>query len=236
MINIAVCDDMASLRKEIVKNLFRYSMNKEFDYTVDEYENGDALIYSDRQYDIIFMDYQFDDGMNGVMTSKVLREQGCDASIIFLSGYPDKVFESFEVNAFSFLVKPIDQRKFDEAIDAFLESRKNNHIININIDGANHFINENRIIYIMADAKNSLIHLSGEADLECHEMLSVVGQKLSEQSFYRCSRSYIVNLRHVIGNDHRSVFMDDGIKVPLSRSMYKEFLAAFSRYAMEKNL
>lgn len=236
MIEIAVCDDMESLREELINCLLLYSMKKDFEYTVDEYESGDALVYSDKKYDLIFMDYQFDNGMNGIMTSKVLRSQGNDATIIFLSSYPDKVFESFEVNAFRFLVKPIDREKFDEAMDSFLESEKDNHIINVSVDGVTQFINENRIIYIMAEEKCSLIHISGEADLECREMLSALGHKLTEKDFYRCSRSYMVNLRYVIGNDHKYVFLNDGSRVPLRRGGYKEFVSVFSKYAMEKKL
>ena len=236
MIEIAVCDDMETLRKELVKCLFLYSMKKDFEYTVDEYESGELLLCSDKKYDLIFMDYQFDNGMNGVMTSRVLRDNGSDATIIFLSSYPDKVFESFEVNTFRFLVKPIDQEKLDEAMDSFLESRKSNHIIRVSIDGVTQFINENRIIYIMAEEKNCLLHLSGESDLKCHEMLTTLGQRLTGTEFYRCSRSYMVNLRYVIGNDHKYVFLNDGSRVPLRRGGYKEFISIFSKYAMEKKL
>lgn len=235
MIDVAVCDDIEVIRDDVKKSLSSYSMTNELDYTLDEYVSGEDLLASGKEYDLVFMDYKFSDGnMNGILISRILRKEGSHATIIFLTCYPEMVFESFKVGTFRFLVKPLDENDFKETMDSFLASEGESHILKVSVEGTNHFINESRILYIMGDGKYCIIHFAVEDDICCHETMGMIGERLSEKLFYRCYKSFIVNLSHVVGYDHRKIYLDNEEKILLSRNKYRQFMEIYSEYLAEQ--
>ena len=120
MVKIAVCDDSKYMRGEVKKRILQYSMKKDFDYTIEEYEAGEKLIESGIKYDLIFMDYEFENnGANGLEIARKIREYDKNSTIVFVSSYPSIVFDTFEVGTFRFLTKPIDDKKFNNVLDSF---------------------------------------------------------------------------------------------------------------------
>ena len=103
MVKIAVCDDSDFMRSETKKYILKYSFQREFEYSIDEYDTGEKLIASDISYDLIFMDYQFEgSGADGITIAKLLREKGVDATIIFLSSFRELCFNPSRLELFVF--------------------------------------------------------------------------------------------------------------------------------------
>ena len=98
---------------------------------MDFYQNGDELLSAKYQYDVIFMDYQLD-GLNGIETCRKLRETNKDSVIIFISAYPSAALDSFEVNTFRFLTKPVDQNKLFKALDDYKDSIDRDSLLILN--------------------------------------------------------------------------------------------------------
>ena len=106
MVRIAVCDDSDFMRSETKKRILNYSVKKDFDYSLDEYNAGEKLVGSGEKYDLIFMDYEFENkGANGIDIAKKIREYDKNSTIVFASSYPSIVFDTFEVGTFRFLTK-----------------------------------------------------------------------------------------------------------------------------------
>lgn len=232
MIKIAICDDSDYMREETKKYILKYSFKREFDYSLDEYETGKKLLSSKKEYDLIFMDYQFEGtGLDGITIAKELRIRGIDATIIFLSSYPSVVFQSFEVGTFRFLVKPIEEEKFNAALDSFLLSMSEEKVLAVRVGGMNHFFKENTISYIEGYGKHCIIHFADKSEeFECHETLASVEERLSSKYFYRCYKSFIVNLKYVSSYSHTDVVLNNGESILISRTKYKEFTEIYSDY------
>ena len=98
---VAICDDEKEFRDELKKFLIGYKKDRRISIDIDEFENGNDLIQSREIYDIIFMDYQMP-GTDGLETARILRLKNCICSIIFITSFPQFVFESFEVQPFRF--------------------------------------------------------------------------------------------------------------------------------------
>ena len=58
--------------------------------------------------------------------------------------------------------------------------------------------------------------------------------ELVPDSFFRCHRSYIVNLRHVQLYDKNEIRLDNEDCIPLSKRRYKSFGLAFMHYLKER--
>ena len=108
-LNIAICDDEEIIREQI-KEL---TEKEKSGLCMELYETGDALLASGKQFDIVFLDIQME-GTDGIETAKRLRQRDEDTILIFITGIREYVFEAFDVAAFHYLLKPIEEEKFRE--------------------------------------------------------------------------------------------------------------------------
>lgn len=112
MIRIAIVDDEKVIREQIKKLVEK----KQIDCEIDTYGTGEDLLKADSVYDIIFLDIQMD-GMNGIDTARALRQKADNTVLIFITGVKEYVFDAFDVAAFHYLIKPIEENKFWEVCD-----------------------------------------------------------------------------------------------------------------------
>ncbi|MCL2078161.1 MAG: LytTR family DNA-binding domain-containing protein [Oscillospiraceae bacterium] len=235
--NIAICDDEKFFRNTLKEKLRLYAEDRAMVFVFDEFSDGLSFIESKKQYDLIFMDYKMRD-LNGIETIRILRENNQKAAIIFLSSYPNAVFESFEVSAFRFLTKPIEDKKLFRALDDYLKSFSGNDYLILNQKPKIVRISYDDIIYIEAKNKRSLIRV-GEKIIVYPCILSELEIKLPANRFFRCHRSFIINLAHLKERKGYEIRLGNGEKATLSRSKVTEFKSKYSdylkRYCFEVN-
>ncbi len=109
--NMAVVDDEEAIREQI--GGFIEKRNPDFD--ISSFNTGEGLLASGKDFDIIFLDIQME-GMGGIEAARTLRQSGVDAVVIFITGIREYVFEAFDVSAFHYLLKPIEEQKFMEVL------------------------------------------------------------------------------------------------------------------------
>ena len=80
----AICDDEKVFHKELSAAIHKYTQMRNIEIYSDFYENGESLLHSEKEYDIIFLDYQME-GINGIETAEKLRGANNDSVIIFIS-------------------------------------------------------------------------------------------------------------------------------------------------------
>lgn len=236
MLSIAVCDDSPFMRGVTRKCLTDYSFRNDVEMQIYEYESGELLLADERSgeraHDLIFIDYEFEDkGKDGISIIRELRELGKDTKVIFLSSYSQVVFQSFEVETFRFLVKPLDEGQLFKAMDDFLKTMGNHAVLSVRIDGEEHYYKEEAIAYIEGFGKNCILHFSdGREAAVCQEAFSVIADRVSDEVFFRCHRSFLVNMGCVDSCGHAEIVLDSGASIPISRNRQKEFGAALTEY------
>lgn len=235
MINIAICDDSEVMRSEINRRILGFSLKKDLDCRITEYDAGEKLINSGEKYDLIFMDYEFENnGDNGLDISRKIRKFDKNSTIVFVTSYPSVVFDTFEVGTFRFLTKPIDDKKFSEVLTAFQRTMESDDVLKIRLDGENHFFKESTIAYVEGMGKNCIIYFNdGRGEMECHETLGAIEGRLSTDKFFRCYKSFLINLSQVKSYNHAEITMGTGTKIPLSRLKYKEFKNIYSDFLIK---
>lgn len=232
MIKIAICDDQQIMRAEIIKRLSEYRIKRNVDVQIYEYENGTRLLEDEKEYDLVFLDYEFkNDARNdGLSIAKRLREKQQNLTIIFLSSHNDIVCDSFSVGTFRFLLKPIDAEKFIKAMDDYLETLKKDSVLIVKVEGSNRILHTNEITYIEGAGKYCVIHLVSGEEIEGRETLSSVEERLSEEFFYRCHKSFVVGYAFVDAYNRTSIELTTGDKVDIGRGKYKEFTGQYLEY------
>lgn len=125
MINVAICDDDKNIR-EYIKKIIEV---QKIECKILEYESGNGLIEINEKLDIVFLDIKMD-GIDGIRAAEILREKqmknGWNENIIliFITTMKQYVFKAFEVFAFNFLLKPIEDKKLIEVFSRAVNQRR----------------------------------------------------------------------------------------------------------------
>ncbi|MBR3602794.1 MAG: response regulator transcription factor [Lachnospiraceae bacterium] len=240
MLRIAVCDDSSFIRGITKKSLVKYSFQNNIDVEIDEYETGELLLQAEKsgekQHQLIFIDYEFEEkGENGIAIISEFRKFNKNTKVIFLSSYPQVVFQSFEVEAFRFLVKPLEEDKLFKAMDDFMASIAEERVLTIRVEGENFFYQESIISHIEGCGKNCILHFSdNRRAVVSNETISSVEDRLSKEDFFRCHKSFLVNMRHVESYSHTDITLSTGETILISRNKYKYFGEALADYISGK--
>ena len=127
---IAICDDEPIILNDIM--LMVDEIIDEYGYTGQFYSfnSGEELLKNIEKDPIYFDIYILDISMkniNGIEVAKKIRHFDKDAIIIFLTGYQEWMSEAFDVQAFHYLLKPVDRKKLEvvfKKILNYLSDRK----------------------------------------------------------------------------------------------------------------
>ncbi len=228
---IAICDDEAIIQEQIKT----WVMQEQPNSSVTLYGTGDSLLAAQTQFDIIFLDIQME-GTNGIETAKILRERNGEPILIFITGIREYVFEAFDVAAFHYLLKPIEEQKFRQVFSRAMEEvgkRKGRQrdLVMIKTKRQNFTLEKSSISYIESRGKKVAIHTAGET-IEAYASMRGLESQLGA-GFYRCHRGYLVNMAHVEGYSHESIILSNGAYAYLAKEKYGEFVKAYMRYLRE---
>jgi DNA-binding LytR/AlgR family response regulator len=230
---VALCDDDRRLLEELKPFVYQYANARKFDMAVDTFNSGEALLASRTVYDMIYLDYQMG-GMDGLSAARELRERNLNSTIIFMTNYPDFVYESFEVNPFRFFKKPVDRDHVFTAMDAYFKMFGNDYPISLRYDGATVLLNTQEVVYVEAMGKRCIVHQPKEYKEIGSTMGSIVDM-LPKVHFFKVHNSFVINFNYVAKYDGDFVTMKTGAKVPISKRCAKPFREAFKTYAEQCN-
>ena len=199
MINCIIVEDELPAREEL-----KYFLNEEKEIKlIAEFDNPlDTLNFLENNTaDIIFLDINMPD-MNGISLGKIITKMYPDMKIVFITAYKDYAVDAFEIKAFDYLLKPYSESRIKNLLKSLVNvkteltsSIKNSSLkkITVNIDERLYVISLNDIDYIEASEKETLI-FSYQKKYVSKIKISKWEEMLKGDNFYRCHRSFIVNL------------------------------------------
>lgn len=232
---VAICDDEKSMQIILEKLLDEYSRIRKIDISIDKYDNGHELIkvLNEREYEIIFMDYQMDD-IDGMETSRLIRNKNNECVIIFVSAYPEIAVDSYEVNTFRFIVKPINKVKLFKSIDDYLKSIDYDNLLVLKTHEGTWKIKMSDIIYAEAKGKHTIIRTT-QKTFEIHIHLKRIENQLPAEKFCRCQRAYIAGFSHIENHTNTEIFFDNGERAQIGKVCIGRFKKEFQEYIMRYN-
>ena len=244
-VKIAVCDDEKNIRAYLVSLIKK----QDIECKIMEYESADKYLSDGREYDLLFLDIEMGGsgvGMDGMELARNIRavDIGRQPIIVFVTGYEKYVYDAFDVGAFQYLVKPVDEQKFAEVFSRAVgqiasEAEKRRKKLVIPYAGGSKSISFHDIYYMESQNHNIVLYLkSGNSActsrLEYYGKIGDLEKELAGQ-FYRIHRGYLINLFHVESYDRTEVRMANGDKLLLSRYKYDGFVQAYMEYISEES-
>ncbi len=226
MLDIAVVDDEKGIRDHLCELIRKQKQPGR----VESYATGEELLASGKRFDIVFLDIRLE-GINGIETARKLREKQDDMVLIFITGLREYVFDAWDLYAFQYLLKPVDEKKFAEVLGrAEREAGRKREKQRIFLKTRNLTLDQADILYIESRGKKVEIHTVRETeDIQIYAAMEELEGQLGE-GFYRCHRSYIVNMVYIAEYNSDSIFLTNGNKVYLAKKKYGEFVKAYMWY------
>lgn len=239
IIRIAICDDEQNIRSYLISLIRKQPIPCE----ITEYSSADAFLSEKINYDLLFLDIELGGGpdgnpLNGMILARRVRDKNLcpQPLIIFVTGHEKYVYDAFDVDAFQYLVKPVDEEKFAEvfrraAAQISTRTDQNRRKLIIQFGSVRKVIDPDNIYYVESRGHKVTLHLK-EGSLEYYAKLGELEQELAGQ-FYRIHKGYMINLACVEEYSRLEVTMENGDRLLISKYKYADFVRAHMRYLQQ---
>lgn len=232
MIKIAVCDDEPEVLDELLTLLNRYRASRNTELIIESFQSPlDMLNAVEHSYgfDAIILDILMP-GINGIETAAEIRRFNKNVKIIFLTSSSEYAVQSYTVNAFYYLLKPIQSESLFPLLDSVSEvcTREQDSGIMLNCKNGITHIKVREIEFCEVIHRTLFIHLISGKILESIGSLDNLEKELADYScFMRFHRSYLVNLNHIRSVSRKAVVMTCMTEIPIPRGKYNDIKQAF---------
>ncbi|PHS67155.1 MAG: DNA-binding response regulator [Flavobacterium sp.] len=239
MIKVILIDDESYIRDEIRKKISNYFSNELFIIAeADNVKSGIEVINTHKP-DLLFLDIQLSDGTGFDILSK------CDYKnfeVVFITGYDSLAIKAIKVGALDYILKPVDNNEFKDAVNKALNNRQNENQLEKLVEISSEYfkgvekkriilktsdtvyaIYEDDIIYCRSNGNYTTFYTQQLDKIMVSKSLKKIEEILSSTIFIRCHQSYIVNKKHVLKYNKNGVLIVNlDFKVPVS-SRRKEY-------------
>ena len=223
---IAICDDERSVCSTIKELTETYLRERGIQGECETFQEYRRLLRRENEFDLFILDYKMPE-IDGLKFARVLHEKyGEKKTIIFITAFPEIVYDAFEVRAYRFLVKPVDEGKLFAALDAYVERYRAQYYLSVLSDGRTEVIALEDILYIEVMRKDCTIVLS-DRTVVCHKTIAAFEEELTPFDFFRVHRAYLVNMRKISSYDSRIIQLDNGEKIFMGPKKYGDFCKAY---------
>jgi len=245
MIKAIIVDDEMSARNVLSKLLNKYCEEVQVVATAENVDEAEKKIIQTNP-DIVFLDIEMP-GANGF--DLLERFSNPTFEVIFTTAYQEYALKAFRYSAIDYLQKPIDFRLLIEAVvrhkqkadNRFQKERydllmsnihyDNKELVKIAIPTSNGFTftQISDIVYCKASRVYCDIHLLSGEVIIASKSLKEFTELLPNNLFFRCHKSYLINLNHCIeyNRSEEQILLLNNDSVPLSQRSKSEYLALF---------
>ncbi|MEH2943031.1 LytTR family DNA-binding domain-containing protein [Lachnospiraceae bacterium KK002] len=223
---IAICDDsmkdMAAIEHLLGKYKERYP---QAEFTIEKFTNSAHLsekIQEKKMADIYILDIIMT-GTTGIDIGNQIKHSGSEAAIIYITSSDDFALDAYDVHAVRYLLKPVTEDKFFEAMDyarSYQETRRGplylvktrTGMISIPCSKIEYIENSSRMlnVHLTDGAVITSIFIRKSFDDEIRDLIT-------EKSFIQVHKSFLVNLNHIKKLEGNSIIMDNGAQIPVSK-------------------
>ncbi len=235
MINIGICDDETYISEKIEQRVKEFFWNKDISISVLHYSSGEELLKSSQEIeiDILFLDIGMP-GIDGIETARTLRAHHYKGFLVFITILKEMVFRSFEVQPFDYLIKPVEDEYFKKTMERLYRSMQDKEKANLLVQRGYEYdiIAFQDIICCEIIDRKVYLHLKSGKVIDYYDKIENLAKKLDGR-FYRCHRSYLINLNYLKSCKNNTAYMENGEEIPVSRLRRKEFSNAVLQYMKE---
>lgn len=241
MVNIIICEDNSAQRKQLEEIITKEISSFRSDlYIALSTSNPKEIIkyildFKGSKDFIYFLDVELNGNINGIELASIIRKYDLKGYIIFVTSHPELTLLTFKykVQAMDYILKfnlkDLETRIIECLKEAYSNFKKLDNIEKkyITLDIGNEVINlqPDEILFFETYEDHRIrLHTFNEI-IEFYCSLSKI-KTLLPQYFYKCHRSYIVNIKNIRSIDKHTltIYMNNGDKCYVSKHYIKDML------------
>jgi len=230
-LRIAVCDDDVRELEDTHRMISEYSkQHDKLDITIRKFPSSYDLmdcIDAGIHFDIYFLDIIMPH-MNGIDVGVEIRKNDENCFIIYLTTSPEFALKSYQVSAFQYLLKPVNEDKLFRVLedvgkrDEYESSRR----ISVKTKDAAHYIPLHRIIYAEYLSHRVVYHLTNDeiitGSVSREPFGELIKPLLNDPRFISCHVSFVVNMYCIESISQKDFCLTGGQSVPISARGYAQ--------------
>lgn len=228
---IAICDDDPTVVNQLHEFIGQYAANHMLDYTILDFTQSSQFLEAVRRdfgIRILFLDIYMEP-LSGMDLAELLRAEGNECAIIFVTVSTDHYARSYEVNAEHYLVKPVTYERVEKALTRCEDQlRSAARYITVLASGKEIKVPLQQIRFVEVFRNQTVIHAASDITLRC--TLETICGELSDPRFLRTHRSFLLNMDYIGTRQGSDIFLRTGERVPLSRAYEKNFEREYGRF------
>ena len=235
---IAICDDDALCREQVLNVVNAYIEQKNRDISVSVYDRATALIDAAQRfggYDIYILDIIMP-GINGIKLGVELRSFDPDGKILYLTSSIEFAYESYQAKAFDYILKPVQQDRLFAALDDAIRTianRKEKSLI-VKTRGNRVKLTLDQILYVELVDRRVVYHILSGESVESSSIRTTfaecIQKLLADSRFVLCGSGIAVNLYHVTKADIETLFFKNGKKLYIGKRAGREMMSIWSDF------
>lgn len=230
-IRVGVVEDDPTACQRVLDYLNQYHSETGTEFTISVFDDGEKIVEKyTPTYDILLLDIEMKH-MDGMAAARQIRERDDSVVIVFITAAPQYAINGYEVQALSYLLKPVPYFAFRQEIKRSIDMvrRRADDAMLIDTGGKQMRVELSDVLYIESIRHTIIIHALG-GKLSVTGTLKDFEERLAGQSFFRSNSCYLVNMQHVVGVDGQDCVMSNGEALRISRPRKKAFLVALANY------
>ena len=242
MLRIALCDDEKKQLSQAAAMLNAYlSSRPDLSGQVETFRSGSTLLARVEDvggFDLYVLDILMPE-LSGIDTGRRLRALGDGGEIIYLTSSNDFAADSYDVRAFFYLLKPVNEGNLFQVLDAAVENlkrRRSSAVVVTTVDGPRRILLE-RIRYVERVGRYMRYYCTDttiDSQTIRVSFREAVAPLLADRRFCLCGASFLLNFQHVAGVNGQSALLDNGQAVILPRMSATEFKKASRHDSIEE--
>lgn len=232
MIKVAIVEDEQKCQNQIADYLNKYSKEKNVEISFAIFSNGlDFVENFHSNFDVIFFDIEMP-LMNGMEAAKKIRQKDENVEIVFITFLTNYAIEGYSVDAFDYVLKPINYLSFVVKLTRLIEKLKTkeskSYLFSLKA-GEKINLKRDSILYFESNDHYVTIVTTNEK-YEIRNTIKNIVNDLNDSSFIQCGKSYLINMRHISSIIGNVVYIDNKEQLPISRAYSKTFIQEFTKF------
>ncbi len=239
MLRIGICDDDTIVLEALAKEVEVWAKEKQETYSVELFPTAEAFLFAwegQRDMDVLLLDIEMP-GMDGMELARSLRKKGEHISIIFVTGNSEYALEGYDLEAISYVVKPVRRERLWLALDRAREREENREALLVAVSaGEMERVYLSEICFLESQGHQTILRKKDGTSISCKVNMQQLEQELGEkgEAFFRPHRSYLIHLGFVEKITKKEVRMEGGALIPIARGKWEALSQAYLKYFRRK--
>ena len=222
---IAVCDDQISELETLTSLLDQWQKEHNTHLRYKSFRSaGERLEAAGKESFTLYLLDVMMPGADGLSAAREIRSFDSAAEIVFLTASPGFAYESYEVHALDYLLKPIRKELLFPILDRlFLREQKPQEALTLKCGSTLVRIPFSRLTFVEVNGKHLYFNLTDGSQREVYGTLKEYEPLLlTRPEFMQVHRSYIVNMLQVSEFSASGIRTFSGKNLPVSRLLFPQ--------------